>query len=235
MQNLKRILFICCFLLSNYLISGACDDYELGHLEVTIKEGAGEGLKIMATAHEAVPYNTVSRRIIAEEMAQELATSELAKFWLQDVARACATDRTFNENVKFSSDDPENVEVNSEEIINRVCALASGTAGTTFLRGTTKVDSCIQVSEAPRMVKVTIGISDEQIKIAEKGARLVGESIARTSTPQNDNPVMHPECITDPSSEKCEKEDSEEESADSKGMPLNKDKDKKGGEKAKKF
>ena len=232
MKNLKRILFfISCFLLSNYVISGACDDYNYGHQEITIID-VSEGFKIMATAHEAVPYNSVSRRIIAEEMGKEMATAELAKFWSQDVVQACATGEEFNENVKFSSADPENPEVVAEEIINRLCALSSGTAGATLLRGSRKVDSCIQVSETPRMVAVTVGISSEEIEIAEEGARLVGESIARTSTPQNDNPVMHPECVTDPSSEKCEKGDSEEES---EGMPINKDKDKKGGEKAKKY
>ena len=233
MKNLKRILFfISCFLLSNYVISGACDDYEYGHNELNVIEEADAGFKVIATAHEDILFNDESDRILAEEMAEEIAYAVFARFWGQDVARVCATNRTFDTNVKFSSENPESKEATREILTNRVCALANNTEA--FIRGARKVEWCTQVSEPPRVSKVTVGITSDLIKTAERMVREVGESIARTSTLQSDNLVMHPECVADPSSEKCEKGDSEE-SADSKGMALNKAKDKKGGEKIKKF
>jgi len=234
MQNLKRILFfMSCFLLSNQVTSGACDDYDYGHNELTVIEEADEGFKVIATAHEAILFQDESNRILSEEIAEELAYAVFARFWGQDVARACATNRTFETNVKFSSENPETKEATQEQLTNRVCALANNTDA--FMRGAKKLDWCTQVSETPRVAKVTVGITSDLIKTAERMVREVGESIAGTSTLQSDNLVMHPECVADPSSEKCEKGDSEEESADSKGMPLNKAKDKKGGEKIKKF
>ena len=81
MQNLKRIIFISCFLLSNYVISGACDDYPFSHGGIGIYE-TEEEIKISATAHAAIHSDGV---VGALEIAEEKAKRFLIAYFIQEI------------------------------------------------------------------------------------------------------------------------------------------------------
>ena len=141
MQNLKRIIFISCFLLSNYVISGACDDYPYGHLEITIKEGSDEGLKIMATAHAAITYDGVVGNLEALVIAEERAKKNLLAWLMQEIRRSCS-----------------DLSPPAARFWSGACDLSKKPADV-ILRGVTKVDMCVQDNQHPRMVAVTVGFS----------------------------------------------------------------------------
>ena len=157
MQNLKRIIFISCFLLSNYVISGACDDYPYDHGEYTIIENSDErlkflateinldeGFKVIATAHEAIHSDGVVGIYEALEKAEESALKFLVSFFMQEVPRSCG-DGALTPQPPFMA---------------KVCDASNG-----VLRGVRKVDMCVQDLEYPRMVIVTVGISSSYSKL----------------------------------------------------------------------
>jgi len=79
-QNLKRIIFISCFLLSNYVISGACDDYPYSHGDIDVLINTEEEIKILATAREAIQFDGFDGLFEAQEMAELKATVIIAEF-----------------------------------------------------------------------------------------------------------------------------------------------------------
>ena len=142
MQNLKRIIFISCFLLSNYVISGACDDYPYDHGEYTIIENSDERLKFLATAHAAIPYDGVVGNLEALVIAEVQAKKNLLALLMQDVSGSCS-DGAISPAARFWSG---------------ACDLSKKPADV-ILRGVTKVDMCVQDNQHPRMVAVTVGFS----------------------------------------------------------------------------
>jgi hypothetical protein len=79
-QNLKRIIFISCFLLSNYLISGACDDYPYSHGDIDVLINTEEEIKILATAGEAIQFDGVAGIVEAHKIAELNAKVIIAEF-----------------------------------------------------------------------------------------------------------------------------------------------------------
>ena len=155
MQNLKRIIFISCFLLSNYVISGACDDYEDGHYEIHIKEGSDGRFKITATAEEAIRFDGVAGIVEALKIAEEKAILFIAEFVEVEIIRTCR-------DIAITSKTPANA------LAKNLCEITKKIPDdvvTWVMKEATKVDMCVQDLEYPRMVIVTVGISSSYSKL----------------------------------------------------------------------
>ena len=224
MKYLIKALMVVLLLSSGALYSGVCDDYPYSHGDIDILVNTEEEIKILATAEEEVLFNDLDLRIEAQDIAKEAAKVVMASFMQEEISNYCQTDTQQASNVKFSSENPETKQVEVEKTKERLCTMSSYTS--TLLRGVDKVDGCVQMSDQPRKVVVTVGIKTENILAAERMASQINESIAGSNSPKGDM------CVKDPKNPEDCVESGEEES---KGMPLNKDKDKKGGEKVKKY
>ena len=206
------------------MISGACDDYPYSHGDIDVLINTEEEIKIVATAEEEVLFNDLDLRIEAQDIAKEAAKVVMASFMQEEISNYCQTDTQQASNVKFSSENPETKQVEIEKTKVRLCTMSSNTSA--LLRGVDKVDGCVQMNDQPRKVVVTVGIKTENILAAERMASQINESIERSNTPKGEI------CVKDPNNPEDCIELVEEKS---EGMPLNKDKDKKGGEKVKKY
>ena len=224
MKYLIKALAVVLLFNSGALYSGVCDDYPYSHGEIDILINTEEEIKILATAEEEVLFNDLDLRIEAQEIAGTLARALFAGFLEEGIFDSCQRDKQQASNVKFTSENPETKDADVEKTKDRLCTLSSSTSA--LLRGVIQVDSCFQMSDQPRKVVVTVGIKTENILGAERMASQINESIARSNTPKGEI------CVKDPNNPEDCVESGEEES---KGMPLNKDNDKKGGEKLKKF
>ena len=224
MKCFIKALTAVLLLSSGALYSGVCDDYPYSHGDIDILVNTEEEIKILATAEEEVLFNDLDLRIEAQEIAGDLARVVLAGYLEQEIFDSCQRDKQQASNVKFSSDNPETKQADVEKAKERLCTMSSNTSA--LLRGVVKVDGCVQMSDQPRKVVVTVGIKTENILAAERMASQINESIERSNTPKGEI------CVKDPDNPEDCIESGEEES---EGMPLNKDKDKKGGEKVKKF
>ena len=224
MKCFIKVLTAVLLFSSGALYSGTCDDYPYSHGDIDILVNTEEEIKILATAEEEVLFNDLDLRIEAQEIAGDLARVVLAGYLEQEIFDSCQRDKQQASNVKFSSDNPETKQADVEKAKERLCTMSSNTSA--LLRGVVKVDGCVQMSDQPRKVVVTVGIKTENILAAERMASQINESIERSNTPKGEI------CVKDPDNpEDCIESGQEE----SEGMPLNKDKDKKGGEKVKKF
>jgi transcriptional regulator of met regulon len=224
MKYLIKALAVVLLFNSGALYSGVCDDYPYSHGEIDIITNTEEEIKIVATAEEEVLFNDLDLRIEAQDIAKEAAKVVMASFMQEEISNYCQTDTQKASNVKFSSENPETKQVEIEKTKVRLCTMSSNTSA--LLRGVDKVDGCVQMNDQPRKVVVTVGIKTENILAAERMASQINESIERSNTPKGEI------CVKDPNNPEDCVESGEEES---KGMPLNKDNDKKGGEKLKKF
>ena len=224
MKCFIKVLTAVLLFSSGALYSGTCDDYPYSHGDIDILVNTEEEIKILATAEEEVLFNDLDLRIEAQEIAGDLARVVLAGYLEQEIFDSCQRDKQQASNVKFSSDNPETKQADVEKAKERLCTMSSNTSA--LLRGVVKVDGCVQMSDQPRKVVVTVGIKTENILAAERMASQINESIERSNTPKGEM------CVKDPDNPEDCIESGEEES---EGMPLNKDKDKKGGEKVKKF
>jgi len=224
MNYLSKTLSLTLFMVSGILYSGACDDYPYSHGDVDILVNTEDEIKILASAEEEVLFNDLDLRIEAQEMAEAAAKVRIIRFLEEEIGESCQSNKTQSSTVKFSSDDPENKEVDVVKTKERLCTISTNTRG--LLRGVLPVDGCTQVSDQPLKVIVTVGLKSENILAAERTAGQINDSINRTNTPKGElcskDPENPEECIVS-------------EESESKGMSLNKDKDKKGGEGIKKF
>ena len=137
MQNLKRIIFISCFLLSNYMISGACDDYPYSHGDIDILSNTEEDIKILATAGEVIRFDGVGGIVEAQEIAELNALFIIAEFFEVEITEIC-------------NDFPNRVCEISKNIPDGVVKMVK--------KGATKVDMCVE----DRMVMVTVGFSSSK-------------------------------------------------------------------------
>ena len=224
MKCFIKVLTAVLLFSSGALYSGTCDDYPYSHGDIDILVNTEEEIKILATAEEEVLFNDLDLRIEAQEIAGDLARVVLAGYLEQEIFDSCQRDKQQASNVKFSSDNPETKQADVEKAKERLCTMSSNTSA--LLRGVVKVDGCVQMSDQPRKVVVTVGIKTENILAAERMASQINESIERSNTPKGEI------CVKDPNNPEDCIELVEEKS---EGMPLNKDKDKKGGEKVKKY
>ena len=224
MKCFIKALTVVLLFSSGALYSGACDDYPYSHGDIDILINTEEEIKILATAEEEVLFNDLDLRTAAQDFATAAAKVVMSSFMEEEISNNCQTDTQQASNVKFSSDNPETKQADVEKAKERLCTMSSNTSA--LLRGVVKVDGCVQMSDQPRKVVVTVGIKTENILAAERMASQINESIERSNTPKGEI------CVKDPNNPEDCIELGEEES---EGMPLNKDKDKKGGEKVKKY
>ena len=114
MNYLSKTLSFTLLMVSGILYSGACDDYPYSHGDVDILVNTEDEIKILASAEEEVLFNDLDLRIEAQEMAEAAAKVRIIRFLEEEIGESCQSNKTQSSTVKFSSDDPENKEVDVE-------------------------------------------------------------------------------------------------------------------------